>query len=77
MSKQNQKNNFCTQHVMNLYFSCNSMNNLSSYCGLTDSRMRTSDTDLPVKVFTTSNLTISSNIVFVYSQGASFMTLMY
>ena len=26
----------------------NSMNNLSSYCGLTDSRMRASDTDLPV-----------------------------
>ena len=25
------------------------MNNLSSYCGLTDSRMRASDTDLPVK----------------------------
>ena len=23
------------------------MNNLSSYCGLTDSRMRASDTDLP------------------------------
>ena len=48
MSKQKQKNNFCTQHVLNLYFSCNSMNNLSSYCGLTDSRMRASDTDLPV-----------------------------
>jgi len=31
-----------------LYFSGNSMNNLSSYCGLTDSRMRASDTDLPV-----------------------------
>ena len=25
------------------------MNNLSSYCGLTDSKMRASDTDLPVK----------------------------
>ncbi len=25
------------------------MNNLSSYCGLTDSRMRASDKDLPVK----------------------------
>jgi hypothetical protein len=24
------------------------MNNLSSYCGLTDSRMRASDIDLPV-----------------------------
>ena len=25
------------------------MNNLSSYCGLTDSRLRASDTDLSVK----------------------------
>ena len=25
------------------------MNNLSSYCGLTDSRMKSSDTDLPVQ----------------------------
>ena len=53
MSKQNKtKNNVCTQHVVNLYFSWNSMNNLSSYCGLTDSRMRASDTDLPVRIFT-------------------------
>ena len=44
------QNNICTQHVLNLYFSCNSMNNLSSYCGLTDSRMRASDTDLPVHI---------------------------
>ena len=42
------QNNICTQHVLNLYFSGNSMNNLSSYCGLTDSRMRASDKDLPV-----------------------------
>ena len=42
------QNNICTQHVLNLYFLGNSMNNLSSYCGLTDSRMRASDTDLPV-----------------------------
>ena len=41
-------NSICTQHVLNFYFSCNSMNNLSSYCGLTDSRMRASDPDLPV-----------------------------
>ena len=46
---QNKKrNNFCTQHVMELYFSWNSMNNLSSHCGLTDSRMRASENDLPV-----------------------------
>ena len=48
MLKQKQKNNFCAQYVVNLYFSWNSMNNLFSYCGLTDSRMRASDTDLTV-----------------------------
>ena len=30
------QNNICTQHVLNLYFLGNSMNNLSSYCGLTE-----------------------------------------
>ena len=42
------QNNISTQRVLYLHFSCNSMNNLSSYCWLTDSRMRASDTDLPV-----------------------------
>ena len=41
------QNNICTQQVLNLYFLGNSTNNLSSYCGLTDSRMSASDTDLP------------------------------
>ena len=41
--------NICTQHVLNLYFSCNSMNNLSSYCGLTDTRTWASEKDLPVQ----------------------------
>ena len=47
---KNKKINFCTQHVLNLYFSCNSMNNLSSYCGITDARMRASEKDLPVPI---------------------------
>ena len=42
------QNNICTQHVLKLYLSCHSMNNLSSYWGLTNSRIRASDTDLPV-----------------------------
>ena len=46
------QNNICTQHVLNLYFSGNSMNNLLSYCGLTDARMRASEKDLPVLVAT-------------------------
>ena len=47
------QNNFCTQHelVFFLYWSRESMNNLSSYCGLTDSRMSASDTDLPVPTY--------------------------
>ena len=48
---KNKKNNFCTQHVVNLYFSENSMNNLLSYCGLTNARMRASEKDLPVMLF--------------------------
>ena len=42
------QNNICTQHVLNLYFLGILMNNLSSHCGLTDSKMKASDTDLPV-----------------------------
>jgi hypothetical protein len=52
----NVRNNFCT-HVLPstvwawnffLYWTCNSMNNLSSYCGLVDAKIRASDKDLPV-----------------------------
>ena len=45
MSKQ--KNNFCTQHVVNLYFSGNSMNVLVSYHGLIDARIKASEKGLP------------------------------
>ena len=49
MSKQKQnKNNFCTQHTVNMYFSENSRNNFLLYCWLTDARMRDSEKDLPV-----------------------------
>ena len=54
MSETN--NNFCTQHVLPrfelgifMYWTCNSMNNLLSYCGLVDAKIRASDKDLPVK----------------------------
>ena len=40
------QNNNCTQNFVILYG--NSMDNLSSYCGLTDLRMRASEKDLPV-----------------------------
>ena len=52
----NVRNNFCTQHVLPMfelgifmYSTCNSMNNLSSYCGLVDAKIRASDKDLPVQ----------------------------
>ena len=53
----NVRNNFCTQHVLPrfeleifMYSIFNSMNNLSSYCGLVDAKIRTSDIDLPIPV---------------------------
>ena len=53
MSKQ--KNNLCTQHVLGelvvfMYRTGKSMNNLLSYCGLGNARIRASNKDLPVKV---------------------------
>ena len=42
------KNNFYTQHVLNLYYLGKSMNNLLSCCGLTDAIIRVSEKDLPV-----------------------------
>ena len=49
------RNNFCTQHVVSrfelgisMYWTCNSMNNMSSYCGLVEAKIRASDKDLPV-----------------------------
>ena len=42
------KTHFCTQHVLNFYFLGNSMNNLLTYCGLTEVGIRASEKDLPV-----------------------------
>ena len=49
------RNNLCTQHVLPrfelgifMYWTCNSMNNLSLYCALVDAKIRASDKDLPV-----------------------------
>ena len=51
----NFRNNFYTEHVLPrfeldifMYLTCNSMNNLSSYCGLVDARISASEKDLPV-----------------------------
>ena len=38
----------CSELVIFMYEMRNSMNNLSSYCGLVDVKIRASDKDLPV-----------------------------
>ena len=47
-AKTKTKINFCSELVFFSYWSCKSMNNLLSYCGLTDARMNASEKDLPV-----------------------------
>ena len=53
----NIRNNLCTRHVLPrftlgifMYWTCNSMINLSSYIGLVDSKIRTSDKGLPLSL---------------------------
>ena len=55
----NVRNNFCTQHVFPRFelgifmcWACNSMNNLTSRCGLVDAKIRASDKNLSVRVQT-------------------------
>ena len=38
----------CSELGIFIYWTCNSMNNLLSYCGLVDARMSASEKDLPV-----------------------------
>ena len=38
----------CSELGIFIYWTCNSMNNLSSYCGLVYAKIRASDEDLPV-----------------------------
>ena len=51
----NVRNNFCTQNDLPrigifMYWTCNSMHNQSSYCGLVDARIKASDEDSSVKI---------------------------
>ena len=75
----NVRNNFCTQHVLPrfelgifMYWTCNSMNNLWSYCGLVDAKIRASDKDLPVLNLEEGHVLLSSiirqvlHLIFVY-----------
>ena len=48
---QYEKNTSSEHVVYKNCFECQNINNLSSYCGLTDSRMSASDTDIPVGMY--------------------------
>ena len=61
------QNNICTQPVLNLYFSGNSMN-----CGLTDSRMRASDTDLLVLTWKSQQVVQNFTFTFGTFLGSAF-----
>ena len=72
-----QKSNFCTQHVVNLYFSGDLMNTLLSYCGLMDSRMRVSEKDLPVIPQQKSTINFcAQHVVNLYFSGNSMNNLL-
>ena len=38
----------CSEFAIFMYWTCNPMNDILSYCGLVDARIRASDKDLPV-----------------------------
>ena len=62
----------CSELAIFMYWTRNSMNNLSSYCGLVDAKIRASDKDLPVektvfKKCTKFGLTISSGPLLYFN----------
>ena len=72
------RNNFCTQYVLPrvelgifIYWICNSMKNLSSYCGLVDAKIRASDKDLPVPCtfWPSSKVSWFQNVLFEISNS--------
>ena len=54
----------CSELVIFMYWTRNSMNNLSSYCGLVDAKIRTFDKDLPVFWFCRNFILIKLGISF-------------
>ena len=61
----------CSPHVLILefsctYWTCNSMNNLSSYCGLVDAKIRASDKDLPVQKVSANNMNIKKELPEIF-----------
>ena len=61
----------CSELGIFTYCTCNSMNNMSSYCGLVDAKIRASDKDLPLSLcsFCLSKVTIK---LFYRSQGQGY-----
>ena len=49
----------CSELGIFMYWTCNSMNNLSSYCGIVDAKIRASDKNLHVLALLTSFLRIT------------------
>ena len=45
----------CSELGIFMYWTCNSMKNMSSYCGLVDAKIRASDKDLPVQLTLVAN----------------------
>ena len=43
----------CSELAIFMYWTCNSLNNLLSYCGLVDARISASEKDLPVQRWNT------------------------
>jgi hypothetical protein len=66
------KNKTCSELVIFIYWTRNSMNNLLSYCGLVDAKTRASDNYLPVL-----KVSLLSNIqYFVWKKGKNNWPLM-
>ena len=51
----------CSELVIFMYWTGNSMNNLFSYCGLVDTRISAFEKDLPVKVSNFADLKSGTN----------------
>jgi len=83
----NVRNNFCTQHVLPrfelaiiMHWTRNIMNNLSSYCGLVDAKIRASDKDLPVCIscfLASCRYQHSTNMVVCATWNTSLILLLY
>ena len=62
----------CSEHAIFMYWTSNSMNNLSSYCGLVDAKIRASDKYLPVPKHRSSEKILGEYLVFLvwyYKKG--------